>query len=118
MVRWPGKVAPGRVNSDILGGFDLMATFAALAGADLPKIDREGLPIVFDSYDMTPVWTGSGESARKSWFYFNENELSPGAVRVHCGQTSAEVCFRVGRVGACEEPLEHDSHVTYGMTVS
>jgi arylsulfatase len=82
MVRWPGKVAPGSVNSDILGGLDLMATFASLAGAELPKTDREGQPIVFDSYDMTPVWTGSGESQRNSWFYFTENELSPGAVRV------------------------------------
>jgi arylsulfatase len=82
MVRWPGKVAPGSVNSDVLGGLDLMATFASLAGTELPKTDREGQPIVFDSYDMTPVWTGSGESQRNSWFYFTENELSPGAVRV------------------------------------
>ena len=62
IVRWPGKVAPGSVNSDVLGGLDLMATFASLAGTELPKTDREGQPIVFDSYDMTPVWTGSGES--------------------------------------------------------
>ncbi|MGI1661742.1 arylsulfatase [Palleronia sp. KMU-117] len=82
MVRWPGKVAPGAVNNDILGGLDLMATFASLAGTELPKTDREGQPIVFDSYDMTPVWTGSGEAQRNSWFYFTENELSPGAVRV------------------------------------
>jgi arylsulfatase len=82
MVRWPGKVAAGSVNSDILGGLDLMATFASLAGADLPKVDREGQPIIFDSYDMTPVWTGTGDSARNSWFYFTENELSPGAMRV------------------------------------
>jgi arylsulfatase len=82
MVRWPGKVVAGSVNSDILGGLDLMATFASLAGAELPKVDREGQPIVFDSYDMTPVWTGSGESQRNSWFYFTENELSPGALRV------------------------------------
>jgi arylsulfatase len=82
IVRWPGKVAPDSVNDDILGGLDLMATFAAVAGTELPKNDREGQPIHFDSYDMTPVWTGSGDSARKDWFYFTENELSPGAIRV------------------------------------
>jgi arylsulfatase A-like enzyme len=81
-VRWPGKVAPHSKNDDILGGLDLMATFASIAGVDLPTEDREGKPIIFDSYDMTPVWLGNGSSERQSWFYFTENELSPGAVRV------------------------------------
>ncbi|MBY8978030.1 arylsulfatase [Rhodobacteraceae bacterium NNCM2] len=82
MVRWPGKVAAGSKSDDILGGLDLMATFAALAGQDLPEKDRAGEPIIFDSHDMTPVWTGTGKSDRNEWFYFTENELSPGAVRV------------------------------------
>jgi arylsulfatase A-like enzyme len=82
MVRWPGQIAEGVVSNDIVGGLDLMATFAALAGTDLPTEDRAGEPIIFDSYDMTPVLTGTGESERKAWFYFTENELSPGAARV------------------------------------
>jgi len=83
MVRWPGKVKPGSRSDDILGGLDLMATFASLAGVELPKEDRDGKPIIFDSYDMTPVWEGTGKSDRKAWFYFTEDELSPGAVRVN-----------------------------------
>ncbi len=82
IVRWPGRVEPDTKSAAILGGLDLMATFAAAAGVDLPTEDREGEPIVFDSYDMTPVWTGTGDSERKSWFYFTENELTPGAARV------------------------------------
>jgi arylsulfatase A-like enzyme len=82
MVRWPGKVKAGSRSDDILGGLDLMATFASIAGEELPKEDRDGKPIIFDSYDMTPVWTGTGKSDRKVWFYFTEDELSPGAVRV------------------------------------
>jgi len=82
IVWWPGKVKPRQRNHDILGGLDLMATFAALAGVKLPTKDREGKPIIFDSYDMSPVWLGTGKSARKSWFYFTENELTPGAARV------------------------------------
>jgi len=81
-VRWPGKVQPHSKSDDIVGGLDLMATFASLAGVDLPTKDKEGQPTIFDSYDMTPVWLGKGSSARKNWFYFTENELSPGAVRV------------------------------------
>ena len=79
---WPGKIPAGVHNHDILGGLDLMATFASLAGENLPKKDREGQPIIFDSYDMSPVLAGSGKSERTSWFYFTENELSPGAARV------------------------------------
>jgi len=82
MVRWPGHVKGGSVSHDILGGTDLMATFASLAGQPLPTEDREGQPIIFDSYDMTPVWEGTGKSDRNDWFYFTEDELTPGAVRV------------------------------------
>jgi arylsulfatase A-like enzyme len=78
---WPGRINAGVKNHDVLGGLDLMATFAAVAGVKLPENDREGKPIIFDSYDMSPVLFGTGESARTSWFYFTENELSPGAVR-------------------------------------
>ncbi len=78
----PGKIKAGTKNHDILGGLDLMATFAAIAGVELPKKDREGEPIIFDSYDMSPVLFGTGKSERDSWFYFTENELTPGAVRV------------------------------------
>lgn len=79
---WPGRVKPGVKNHDIVGGLDLMATFASAAGLTLPEKDREGEPIYFDSYDMTPVLTGAGKSERKQWFYFTENELTPGAARV------------------------------------
>ena len=38
-----------------------MATFASLAGVKLPTKDREGKPIIFDSYDMSPVLFGKGK---------------------------------------------------------
>jgi len=78
----PGKIKPGSRNHDIVGGLDLMATFAKLGGVELPKNDRENKPIIFDSYDMSPVLFGTGKSDRKAWFYFTENELTPGAARV------------------------------------
>jgi arylsulfatase len=79
---WPGKIKPGVKNHDIIGGLDLMATFASVAGVKLPTKDREGQPIIFDSYDLTPVLLGTGPDPRNSWFYFTENELTPGAARV------------------------------------
>ncbi|MBN2294369.1 MAG: arylsulfatase [Pirellulales bacterium] len=82
-IAWfPGKIKAGVRNHDILGGLDLMATFASFAGVKLPEKDREGKPIIFDSCDMTPVLLGTGKCVRNSWFYFTEDELSPGAARV------------------------------------
>ncbi len=79
---WPGRIKAGTKNHEIVGGLDLMATFASVGGMKLPTKDREGQPIMFDSYDMSPVLFGTGKSARNEWFYFTENELSPGAARV------------------------------------
>jgi arylsulfatase len=82
-IAWGPKIKAGSRNYDIAGGLDFMATFAALAGVKLPEKDREGQPIIFDSYDMSPILFGTGKWARESWFYFTEDELSPGAVRWH-----------------------------------
>jgi len=81
-IAWGPRIKAGSRNSDIVGGLDFMATFAALAGTKLPDKDREGQPIIFDSYDISPMLFGTGKSPRNSWFYFTENELTPGAARV------------------------------------
>ena len=82
-IAWmPGKIAPNSKNHEVVGGLDLMATFASVAGVKLPENDREGKPIYFDSFDLSPVLFGTGPSPRTEWFYFTENELSPGAARV------------------------------------
>ena len=57
--------------------------YPKLAGTKLPEKDRAGEPIVFDSYDMSPLLFGNGKWGREQWFYFTENELSPGAFRYH-----------------------------------
>ncbi|AMV22472.1 arylsulfatase [Planctomyces sp. SH-PL14] len=79
----PGKIAAGSKSHDIVGGLDLMATFASVAGVKLPTNDREDKPIIFDSFDMSPLLFGTGKCERKSWAIFTENELSPGAIRVN-----------------------------------
>ncbi|HEX5155086.1 MAG TPA: arylsulfatase [Parafilimonas sp.] len=78
---WPGQVQAGTDSHDIVGGLDLMATFASLAGIQLPKNDREGKPTIFDSYDMSNVIFHEGKPLRNVWYYFTESELSPGAIR-------------------------------------
>ena len=80
---WPGKIKAGEKNHEIAGGLDLMATFAAIAGVKLPENDREGKPIIFDSYDLSPVLFGTGKSPRNTWYYFTELDLTPGAIRIN-----------------------------------
>ena len=101
---WPGKIKPNSRNYDILGSLDFMATFANLAGVSLPEVDRDGKPTIFDSFDMTDVLLGTGKSKRNSWFYFTENELSPGAVRV-------------GRFKACFNLRGDNGQATGGLAV-
>jgi arylsulfatase A-like enzyme len=107
IVRWPGKVEADTRTAELAGGLDLMATFAAAAGVTLPTEDREGQPIIFDSVDMTPIWEG-GASTRKTWFYFTENELTPGAARV--GNYKAVFNLR-GDDGAATGGLAVDSNL-------
>ncbi|CFX58151.1 Sulfatase [Candidatus Filomicrobium marinum] len=104
----PGKIAANSKNHDIVGGLDLMATFAKVADVKLPEKDRDDQPIIFDSYDMSPVLFGTGKSERKSWFYFTENELSPGAARV--GNYKAVFNLR-GDDGASTGGLAVDSNL-------
>lgn len=85
-----------------------MATFASVAGVALPDKDREGVSMVFDSYDMTPVLTAKGPSPRDEWFYFTENELTPGAARV--GNYKAVFNLR-GDDGASTGGLAVDSNL-------
>jgi arylsulfatase A-like enzyme len=95
---WPGTIAPNRRNSEIVGSLDFMATFANLAGVDLPTEDRNGEPTIFDSYDQTQLLTGDGPSTRDHWFYMTETELIPGAIRM--GKWKAIWNIREGWRGA------------------
>ena len=78
---WPGQIEAGSKSHDIVGGLDFMATFASLAGVDLPTKDRDGVPMVFDSHDMSNILFDEGEPLRNKWYYFTEAELAPGAIR-------------------------------------
>jgi arylsulfatase len=81
-IAWGPGIAANSKNYDIAGGLDYMATFAALAGVKLPEKDLEGKPTIFDSYNMSPLLFGAGKWERNTWFYFTENELTPGAIRL------------------------------------
>jgi len=101
---WPGTIKPGRRNSEIAGSLDFMATFASLAGVELPKEDRDGKPTIFDSCNQTGVLKGTGPSTRDHWYYLIETEMLPGAIRL--GKWKAVWNMRPGWRGEAEYAAE------------
>lgn len=64
IVRWPGTIPAGRVSDEITTTMDLMPTFAALAGADLPS-DR-----TLDGNNLMPLLSGQTDKGPNECFYY------------------------------------------------
>ncbi|HLG40935.1 MAG TPA: sulfatase-like hydrolase/transferase, partial [Chitinophagaceae bacterium] len=62
IMRWLGKITPGRVDNEIVHGVDMFATFASLTGAELTE-DR---PI--DSKDQSEFFLGKTEKSNREGF--------------------------------------------------
>ena len=54
MVRWPGKTAPGTVNSDLVSNLDFAETFLEMAGVKVPA-DMQGRSLVPLLVGRTPA---------------------------------------------------------------
>jgi arylsulfatase A-like enzyme len=82
MIRWPGRIEPGTVANGIFSGLDWFPTLLAAAGdTDIKDrllkgatIDGKQYKVHLDGYNQLPYLTGeSDESARKEFFYFNDD---------------------------------------------
>ena len=60
IVRWPGFVPPGKVNSGLISQIDVIATIASIVGAEIPAGSAE------DSYSQVGLLQGQTVSARAS----------------------------------------------------
>ena len=70
MIRWPGRVAAGRVSNEIVAIVDFFPTLARIAGARVPD-DR-----VIDGLDQTGLFLGETDSsARESVLVFSGRTL-------------------------------------------
>lgn len=81
LIRWPAKIAAGKVSNGIQTHEDMFTTLAAAAGAgDVVSKLRAERGVCIDGVNNLDHWTGSAPSARKSVFYYDEAKLT--AVRV------------------------------------
>jgi len=71
IVRWPGKVPTGTVNDELCSTIDMLPTFAALAGADVPE-DR-----VIDGKDIRSLLfhPDAAKSPHTAFFYYQLDQL-------------------------------------------
>ena len=82
-IAWmPGRIAAGTKTTTSLGGLDLMATFAAVAGVPAAGQGSRRRADHLRQLRHVADPVRRGQWARNSWFYFTEDELSPGAARV------------------------------------
>ena len=81
LVRWPGVVKPGSVNTDIVSNLDFAETFLDIAGVKIPK-DMQGASLV-------PLLKGRTPKNWRTHFYYHYYEF-PGAHNVarHYGVTN------------------------------
>jgi arylsulfatase A-like enzyme len=88
ILRWPGKVGPGKVENGLFSSLDWFPTFLAAAGephiADELKKGKElaghSYRVHLDGYDQTEFLSGKESSRRNEIYYFAEATL--GAIRL------------------------------------
>lgn len=81
MVRWPGKIKPGSVSTEIISHLDWLPTLLSVAG--VPDIKEKLLAghqvggttfkVHLDGFDFVPYFTGQApKGPRESFFYFSD----------------------------------------------
>jgi arylsulfatase A-like enzyme len=89
IIRWPGKIPPGRIENGIVSGLDWFPTFVTAAGyqGDIVEDLKRGkafggrnYKVHLDGYNQLDMLTGKGPSKRHEIFYLTETTL--GAVRL------------------------------------
>lgn len=97
----PGNIVPG-VVTEMGSTLDLMHTFAALSGTEIPS-DRK-----MDSYDLSPVLKGEGPSPRKEFHYWTRgllHAIRAGQWKLHIRQREP---INYGKVAEMDHPELYD----------
>ena len=88
IIRWPGKVPPGKIENQLMSGLDWFPTLVAAAGnPDIieelkngKKLNDRTFKVHLDGYNQMGLITGKAPSKRSEVWYFAESKL--GAVRI------------------------------------
>ncbi len=90
IVRWPRRIAPGRVSDEIVLSLDLYPTLAAVCGAEVPN-DR-----TIDGRDVSSIWfDDTATSPHEVFLYYWMNDLEAvrvGPWKLHFAKRGLELC--------------------------
>jgi arylsulfatase A-like enzyme len=100
---WPGTIPAGRTTAELSSTLDLLATIAALAGANLPT-DR-----TLDSLDIRELLLGKGPSPRQSMLYYRGRKL----MAIRSGPWKAHFMTQAGYGQAA--PTPHDPPLLFHL---
>ena len=99
IARWPGTVPAGRVSHEVIGFWDLLPTFAVLAGVDAPR-PIDGVPVV-------AALQGGRVDRPEGYLYWDYGHCRPRyAQAVRLGDFKGVRCERGGPVELYD--LKHD----------
>lgn len=77
LIRWPGRIKPGSVSNGIQSHLDILPTLAAVAGdANVVAEMKKTRKVHLDGVNNLDHWLGKAPSARNSFIYYNERELT------------------------------------------
>jgi arylsulfatase len=105
IARWPGKIRPGTVATEMMSHMDWWPTFAGLLGLEAPphtSKDNDGKPMVFDGIDNSDYLLGKGPSKREECTRW-DSSASNTARRM--GE-----CMEPGKRTLCRHGGSHSSH--------
>ena len=81
LVRWPARIAAGKVSNGIQDNTDLFTTLAAAAGVpDVAAQLKASHKVYVDGVNNLEHWTGTAPSARNIEYFYDESELT--AIRI------------------------------------
>ena len=83
LVRWPGTVKPGSVDTNITSNLDFAETFLEIAGATIPG-DMQGRSLV-------PLLRGERPADWRQSFYYHYSEGRGHNVAQHYGVTNGQL---------------------------
>ncbi|HBE70608.1 MAG TPA: arylsulfatase [Planctomycetaceae bacterium] len=83
VVKWPGKIPPGRSTGEFMIMEDWLPTIMSMLGEPKlgekllsgHKIGNTTFKVHLDGVDQTDILTGNGETKRKEFYYFTETKL-------------------------------------------
>ncbi|NNF28892.1 MAG: sulfatase-like hydrolase/transferase, partial [Gemmatimonadetes bacterium] len=106
VARWPGKIEPGTESGHVSAFWDMMPTFAEIAGVQPP----EGI----DGISLLPALVGAGPQPEHEALYWEYHGLWDGAQAVRIGQWKG---VRLGGHTDPNAPIElYDLSVDRGET--